>query len=83
MAVVCSKGLIGKTVRLAALGGTAPVMFVTDVDDEGSKKVTVSWLDINNSYNHAVFHSSSLDKVDEVKVKTKRKVTVSSAKKKR
>jgi hypothetical protein len=83
MAVVCSKGLIGKTVRLAALGSSAPVMFVTDVDEEGSKKVTVGWLDKNNSYNSAVFHSSSLDKADDEGVKTKRKPTVASTKKKK
>jgi hypothetical protein len=41
MKVVCSKGLIGKTVRLAALGNSSPAMIVTDVDEEGSKKVTV------------------------------------------
>jgi hypothetical protein len=82
MAVVCSKGLIGKTVCLAALGGTSPVMIVTDVE-EASKKVTVGWLDKNNSFNNAVFHSSSLDKADNEAAKTKRSKPVSSAKKRR
>jgi hypothetical protein len=84
MAVVCSKGLIGKTVRLAALGSAAPVMFVTDVDEEGSKKVTVGWLDKNNSFNGAAFHSSSLDKADVEAAKTTRtrKVPVATAKRK-
>jgi hypothetical protein len=83
MSVVCSKGLIGKTVRLAALGSTSPVMIVTDVDDECSKKVTVGWLDKNNSFNNAVFPSSSLDKADTEVAKTKRSVSASSAKKKK
>jgi hypothetical protein len=83
MAVVCSKGLIGKTVRLAALGNTSPVMIVTDVDEEGSKRVTVGWLDKNNSFNSAIFHSSSLDKTDNDVEKTKRSKPVSSAKKKK
>jgi hypothetical protein len=83
MAVVCSKGLIGKTVRLAALGNTSPVMVVTDVDDEGSKKVTVGWLDKNNSYNSAVFPSSSLDKADNDTAKAKRSKPVSSVKKRK
>jgi hypothetical protein len=82
MAAVCSKGLIGKAVRLVALGSTSPVMIVTDVD-EGSKKVSVGWLDKNNSFNSAVFHSSSLDKADKETVKTKRSKPVSSAKKRR
>jgi hypothetical protein len=82
MAVVCSKGLIGKTVCLVALGSTSPVMIVTDVE-EGSKKVMVGWLDKNNSFNSAVFPSSSLDKADNEAVKTKRSKPVSSAKKRR
>jgi hypothetical protein len=83
MAVVCSKGLIGKTVRLAALGSTSPVMIVTDVDEEGSKKVTVGWLDKNNSYNTAVLPSSSLDKADKETAKAKPKATARVAKRKR
>jgi uncharacterized protein YodC (DUF2158 family) len=83
MAVVCSKGLIGKTVRLGALGNTSPAMVVTDVDEEGSKKVTVGWLDKNNSFNSAVFPSSTLDKVENEAVKTKRGGAASSAKKKK
>jgi hypothetical protein len=83
MSVICSKGLVGKTVRLAALGSTSPVMVVTDVDDEGSKKVTVGWLDKNNSFNKAVFPSASLDKADTEPAKTNRSKPVSSAKKKR
>jgi uncharacterized protein YodC (DUF2158 family) len=83
MAVICSKGLIGKTVRLAALGSTSPLMIVTDVDDEGSKKVTVGWLDKNNGFNSATFHSASLDKAETEAVKTKRSAPASSAKKKR
>jgi uncharacterized protein YodC (DUF2158 family) len=83
MAVVCSKGLIGKTVRLAALGTTSPAMVVTDVDEEGSKKVTVGWLDKNNSFNSAVFHSSSLDKADNEEAKVKKSKPVSMAKKKK
>jgi hypothetical protein len=82
MAVVCSKGLIGKTVRLAALGNTSPVMFVTDVE-ESSKKVTVGWLDKNNSFNNAAFHCSSLDKADNEMAKTKKSKPVSAAKKKK
>jgi hypothetical protein len=80
MAVVCSKGLIGKMVRLAALGSTSPVMVVTDVDEEGSKKVTVGWLDKNNSFNSAVFPSSSLDKAGDA---PKTKQRASSAKKRK
>jgi hypothetical protein len=83
MSVVCSKGLIGKTVRLAALGSTSPVMIVTDVDEEGSKKVTVGWLDKNNSFNNAVFPSASLDKADTGAAKTKTSKPVSSAKKRK
>jgi hypothetical protein len=83
MAVVCSKGLIGKTVRLAALGNTSPIMVVIDVDEEGSKKVTVGWLDKNNSFNSAVFPSSSLDKADSEAVKTKRSAATTSVKKKK
>jgi cell shape-determining protein MreC len=83
MAVVCSKGLIGKTVRLTALGNTSPVMIVTDVDEEGSKKVTVGWLDKNNAFNSAIFPSSSLDKADKEAVKTKQNAATSSAKKKK
>jgi hypothetical protein len=83
MSVICSKGLVGKTVRLAALGSTSPVMIVTDVDEEGSKKVTVGWLDKNNSFNNAVFPSSSLDKADTETAKTKRGASASSAKKKK
>jgi hypothetical protein len=82
MAVVCSKGLIGKTVQLAALRDTSPIMVVTDVE-EGAKKVTVGWLDKNDSFNNAVFPSSSLDKADNEAAKGKRKATVVSAKKKR
>jgi hypothetical protein len=81
MAVVCSKGLIGKTVRLSALGSTSPLMIVTDVDEEGSKKVTVGWLDKQDSYNTAAFPSSALDKADKETVKTKPKATVKAAKK--
>jgi hypothetical protein len=58
-------------------------MVVIDVDEEGSKKVTVGWLDKNDSYNNAVFPSSSLDKADIEAVKTKRKATVVTAKKKK
>jgi hypothetical protein len=83
MAVVCSKGLIGKTVRIAALGTMSPVMIVTDVDEEGAKKVTVGWLDKNDSYNTATFPSSSLDKADKETLVSKRKPTVTSRKKKR
>jgi hypothetical protein len=85
MAVVCSKGLIGKTVRLAALGNTSPAMVVTDVDEEGSKKVTVGWLDKNNSFNSAIFPSASLDKAGKAEdaQKTKKRAAVSSAKKKK
>jgi hypothetical protein len=83
MAVICSKGLIGKTVCLAASGSTSPAMIVTDVDEEGSKKVTVGWLDNNNGFNSAVFPSSSLDKADTDAVKTKRSKPVSSAKKRK
>jgi hypothetical protein len=61
---------------------TVTVGILCHVDEEGSKMVMVGWLDKNNSYNDAVFHSSSLDKVDDETVKTKRKTTVSSAKKK-
>jgi hypothetical protein len=81
MSVVCSKGLIGKTVRLAALGSAAPVMIVTDVDDEGSKKVTVGWLDKNNGFNCAAFPSSSLDKADTAPAKTKTRKPVAGRKK--
>jgi hypothetical protein len=83
MAVVCSKGLIGKTVRLTALGSASPAMIVTDVDEEGSKKVTVGWLDKNNSYNTAALPSSSLDKADKDTAISKRKQTGTSTKKKR
>jgi hypothetical protein len=58
-------------------------MIVTDVDEEGSKKVTVGWLDKNNSFNAAVFPSSSLDKADSDIAKPKRTKTVSSVKKKK
>jgi hypothetical protein len=83
MAVVCSKGLIGKTVRLSALGSAAPVMVVIDVDDEGSKKVTVGWLDKNNSYNNAVFPSSSLDKADNEAGKAKTRPVKTTVRKKK
>jgi hypothetical protein len=83
MAVVCSKGLIGKTVRLGALGNSSPAMVVTDVDEEGSKKVTVGWLDKNNSFNNAVFPSSALDKADNEGVKTKKSASATSARKKK
>jgi uncharacterized protein YodC (DUF2158 family) len=81
MAVVCSKGLIGKTVRLAALGSMSPTMIVTDVDEEGSKKVTVGWLDKQDSFNTAAFPSSALDKADKEMAKPKPKTTVRAAKK--
>jgi hypothetical protein len=83
MAVVCSRGLIGKAVRLEALGNSSPVMVVTDVDEEGKKKVTVQWLDKNNSFNSAVFPSSALDKADNEAVKSKKSVSTSSARKKK
>jgi hypothetical protein len=83
MSVICSKGLIGKTVRLAALGSTSPVMVVTDVDEEGSKKVTVGWLDKNNGFNKAVFPSSSLDKADSEPAKPKAGKPVPAAKKRK
>jgi hypothetical protein len=82
MAVVCSKGLIGKTVCLVALGSTSPVMVVTDVDEEGSKKVTVGWLDKNNGFNSAVFPSASLDKADNDVAKTQKSNPVYKKKKK-
>jgi hypothetical protein len=82
MAVVCSKGLIGKAVCLGALGSTAPVMIVTDVE-ESSKKVAVGWLDKNNGYNNAVFPSSSLDKADNEAKTTKPRTTKTTAKKKK
>jgi hypothetical protein len=82
MAVVCSKGLIGKTVCLGALGSTAPVMIVTDVE-EGSKKVAVGWLDKNNSYNNAVFPSSSLDKADNEATKVKPRTSKTTTKTKK
>jgi hypothetical protein len=58
-------------------------MIVTDVDEEGSKKVTVGWLDKNNGFNSAVFHSASLDKADNEAAKTKRGAPASSAKKRK
>ena len=79
MAVVCSKGLVGKTVRLLALGSTSPAMIVTEVE-EVAKKVTVGWLDKNNSFNNAVFPSSSLDKAGKEVAKPK---PASTAKKKK
>jgi hypothetical protein len=82
MAVICSKGLIGKTVQLAALGNTSPLMVVTDVE-EGAKKVTVGWLDKNDRFNNAVFPSSSLDKADNEAAKGKTKTSTTTAKKKR
>jgi hypothetical protein len=58
-------------------------MIVTDVDEEGSKKVTVGWLDKDNGFNSAAFPSSSLDKADTEAVKTKRTASSSSAKRKK
>jgi hypothetical protein len=58
-------------------------MIVTDVDEEGSKKVTVGWLDKNNGFNSGAFPSSSLDKAETETAKAKRGKPVSSAKKKR
>jgi hypothetical protein len=58
-------------------------MVVIDVGEEGSKNVTVGWLDKNDSYNNAVFPSSSLEKADKEAVKTKPKTTKPTIKKKR
>jgi hypothetical protein len=58
-------------------------MIVIDVDEEGSKKVTVGWLDKSDSYNTAAFPSSSLDKADKETVIPKRKPAGISRKKKR
>jgi hypothetical protein len=58
-------------------------MVVIDVDEEGSKKVTVGWLDKNNSYNNAVFPSSSLDKADNKAANAKQSAPKTTVKKKR
>jgi hypothetical protein len=58
-------------------------MIVTDVDEEGSKKVTVGWLDKNNGFNSAAFPSSSLDKADTVPAKSKPRKPVTTARKRK
>jgi hypothetical protein len=63
MAVICSNGLIGKAVVIAALGKKSPVMVVTSIEEE-AKDVEVTWLDNNNAVNIAVFPSKSLDKFE-------------------
>ena len=68
MAVVCSKGLVGKAVAISALGKKSPVMIVTSIDEE-TKSAEVTWLDNNNSVNIAEFPTSSLAKAETLQSK--------------
>jgi len=80
MAVVCSSGLVGKTVTLIALEKKSPTMIVTGVE-EATKTIEVTWLDNNNSVNVATFPSKALEKADKEPKTTNAKSTAPKKKK--